>query len=64
MRFQITKTTIIAPRETEVEGYENEPLVSEVNMVIEVKNEKELELIKELNRIEDPGSTYLYKKLD
>ena len=61
MRFRITKTTVIAPRE--IDGEDNEPIVSKIDMVIEVRNEKELELIKELNRIEDPGSFYEYKEI-
>ena len=61
MRFRITKTTVIAPRE--IDGEDNEPIVSKIDMVIEVKNVKELELIKELNKLEDPNSKYQYKEI-
>ena len=62
MKYRITKTTVIAPRE--IDGEDNDPIVSEMNFTIDVKNRKELELIKELNRIEDPNSKYDYQLLE
>ena len=61
-RYRITKTTIIAPRE--IDGEDNEPIVSKIDMVIEVRNEKELKLIQDLNIIEDPNSKYEYELID
>ena len=61
MRYRITKTTVIAPRE--IDGEDNDPIVSKIDMVIEVKNRKELKLIQDLNRIEDPNAIYEYKEI-
>ena len=62
MRFRIIKTTVIAPRE--IDGEDNDPIVSTIDMVIEVRNEKELKHIQDLNRIEDPNSKYDYQLLE
>ena len=61
MKIRITKTTTIALRE--IDGEDNDPIVSKIDMTIEVANRKELELIQELNRIEDPNAIYEYKEI-
>ncbi len=62
MKIRITKTTTIAPRE--IDGEDNDPIVSKIDMVIEVKSREELKLIQDLNAIEDPNSKYEYKEIE
>ena len=60
MKFLITKTAHIAPREVDTKGEENEGFEIISEWYYE-GTKKGVELIVKLNRLEDPNSIYEYK---